>query len=145
MENNDKKLPTDSELKRFWQVLSRIEKGDSLNVIFRGKNPPMSNTLFYRLIGENSDLNVKYARAREIYADKIFDEILTISDHSSEDHTPFTGANVIQRDRLKIDARKWMLSKLAPKTYGDKLDIDHSTKGEKISSIQVTIVQPKEE
>jgi hypothetical protein len=51
------------------------------------------------------------------------DEILEISDHREEDHTPFTGMNVVQRDRLRIDTRKWLLSKLEPKKYGDKVDV----------------------
>jgi hypothetical protein len=29
----------------------------------------------------------------------------------------------INRSRLRIDARKWLLSKLAPRKYGDKLEL----------------------
>ena len=29
----------------------------------------------------------------------------------------------IQRSRLRIDTRKWLMSKLNPKVYGDKLDM----------------------
>ena len=32
---------------------------------------------------------------------------------------PVTNHNVINRDRLRVDARKWAASKLAPKKYGD--------------------------
>ena len=113
-----------TDIEKFEQVCNKIESGMSLRKIFSSEDSPMSNTLFYRLIKENKELNERYARAKEIYADSIFDEIIEISDHSSEDHTPFTGGNVIQRDRLKVDARKWILSKLEPKKYGDKLDID---------------------
>lgn len=68
----------------------------------------------------------KYARAKEDQADFLAEEMLTISDHTSEDHTPFTGANVIQRDRLRVDTRKWIASKLKPKKYGDKLDVEQT-------------------
>jgi hypothetical protein len=68
----------------------------------------------------------KYVRAKEDQADFLSDEMLEISDHTEEDHTPFTGANVIQRDRLRIDTRKWIASKLKPKKYGDKLDIEQT-------------------
>ena len=113
------------EEKKFEKVCLRLEKGESLRGIFASDNSPMSNTLFYKLLNRPS-LNERYARAKEIYADSLFDEIIEISYHSSEDHTPFTGANVIQRDRLKVDARKWILSKLEPKKYGDKQAIEHT-------------------
>ena len=29
----------------------------------------------------------------------------------------------VQRNKLRVDARKWVLSKLAPKKYGDKLEL----------------------
>ena len=32
----------------------------------------------------------------------------------------------IGRSRLRIDTRKWAASKLAPKKYGDKLDLNHA-------------------
>lgn len=67
---------------------------------------------------------VQYARAREEQADFLAEEIIDISNHTEEDHTPFTGGNVVQRDRLRIDARKWVASKLKPKKYGDKLDLN---------------------
>jgi hypothetical protein len=67
----------------------------------------------------------QYARAREAQADFLADEIIEISEHTEEDHTAFTGINVIQRDKLRIEARKWVASKLKPKKYGDKLDLNH--------------------
>jgi hypothetical protein len=54
----------------------------------------------------------KYARARERQADRRCDEIITIADEA-------TDAGLA---RLRVDARKWQASKLAPKKYGDKLE-----------------------
>jgi hypothetical protein len=133
-----------TEFERVEKVCERIEQGESLRKIFASDNSPMSNTLFYRLINENPDINERYARAKQIYADSLFDEILDISDHSEQDHTPFTGTNVIQRDRLRVDARKWILSKLEPKKYGDKLDVDHTSKGEKITGFRIVDVDGSE-
>jgi hypothetical protein len=33
---------------------------------------------------------------------------------------------MIERARLKVDARKWVAAKLKPKKYGDKLQTEHS-------------------
>ncbi|MDM1049402.1 hypothetical protein [Sphingobacterium hotanense] len=86
----------------------------------------------------------QYARAREDRADNIFEEILDIVD--CEDHdmgidekgNPRVNHDVIQRDRLRVDARKWMLGKMQPKKYGDKLDV--TSDGEKLEG-GVTIFQ----
>lgn len=69
-----------------------------------------------------------YARAREDQADFLADEMMEISDHTEEDHTAFTGINVVNRDRLRIDTRKWIAAKLKPKKYADKIDqnINHT-------------------
>lgn len=76
-----------------------------------------------------------YARAREDYQDKVFEEILTISDDGSRDYTvdEDDGREVvdhdhIQRSRLRVDSRKWMLSKMDPKKYGDRIQQDSNVK-----------------
>lgn len=109
----------------FNEIILDIENGMSLRASLRKQNRPDSTT-FYKWIDNDKEKNIQYARACEIRADKIFEEIIEISDHSEEDHTPFTGGNVIRRDQLKIDARKWMLGKMNPKKYGDKIQQEHS-------------------
>lgn len=37
-----------------------------------------------------------------------------------------TECDMIEHRRLQVDARKWYLSKVLPKVYGDKLDLNHS-------------------
>lgn len=76
--------------------------------------------------GENEEFSEMYARAREDQADNMADQIVEISDNEEEDP---------QRSRLKIDARKWVASKLKPKRYGDK--IQHS--GDADNPVQVVI------
>lgn len=86
----------------------------------------------------------QYACAREVRAENIFEEIIDIVD--CEDHdivldengVPRVNNDVIQRDKLRVDARKWMLGKMAPKKYGDKIDV--TSDGEKLEG-GVTIFQ----
>ncbi len=58
------------------------------------------------------------------------DELIDIADDSSlDDFDPKTGKinqESYQRARLKVDVRKWYLSKLAPKRYGDRLNQVHT-------------------
>lgn len=69
-----------------------------------------------------------HAKAMEARSDKIFEEILEIADDSSNDIKYTDNGEVINsefvaRSRLRVDARKWMLGKMQPKKYGDKLDL----------------------
>ena len=66
-----------------------------------------------------------YALAREAQADKLFKECLEIADRGSESENE--SPQRIQRDRLRVDTRKWMAARLAPKKYGDR--ISHDVKG----------------
>lgn len=72
----------------------------------------------------------KYARAKEMQADLLAEEILDISDDGSNDFMTivkgdeaYTVENkeVINRSRLRVDSRKWIASKLKPKKYGDRI------------------------
>ena len=62
----------------------------------------------------------QYTRAREDRAEGIFEEILDIADDGTNDMIvdPETGAERlnsehVQRSRLRVDTRKWMLGKMA--------------------------------
>jgi hypothetical protein len=85
-------------------------------------------------IADNQEFAAQYARAKDLQADFLAEQIIEISDDDSEDEIfvggdDETGAGTkrvannefIQRSRLRVEARKWVASKLAPKKYGDKL------------------------
>ncbi len=88
---------------------------------------PSSQT-FYKWIDEDEIKSKQYARATSVRADSIFEDILYIADNVELGHTEkekdgeieTTTGDMIQHRRLKVDARKWYLSKLNPKKYGDK-------------------------
>lgn len=85
------------------------------------------------------DFAKQYARAKEMQADFLAEEIIEISDDGSndtyedEDGVEKVNHDVIQRSRLRVDARKWYAGKLRPKKYGDKMDI--TSDGERIAPI----------
>lgn len=62
-------------------------------------------------------LSALYARAREAQAHAIAEDAIDIAD--SEALTP----EAVQRNKLRVDARKWMASKIAPRLYGEKLEV----------------------
>lgn len=124
---------TPSQVKTlFKKVIAEVEKGKALNHLLGTSGFP-SRRKFYEWIREKEDLRERYARACEIRAEAIFDEIIQIADDDTND-TEYTesGAKVnsewVNRSRIKIDARKWVLSKMQPKKYGDKLDVTSDNK-----------------
>lgn len=114
-------------------ICERIRKGEWLHKIAGTEGLPPEATL-YRWLDDNEDFRELYARAREDRTDRMAAEMLEIADDSAED-TIFVqdsdkdgeGAREVQnhewinRSRLRVDARKWLMSKLAPKRYGDKI------------------------
>ena len=82
---------------------------------------------FLRACDADPDLAKHYARARQALLDKMADEILELADAPVPvlDNGATDNALVRQR-QLQVDTRKWFLSKLAPKVYGDRLDVSVS-------------------
>jgi hypothetical protein len=130
--------------KTFDEICLRIEEGESLRSVLRSEGMPSSQT-FYIWIDSEESKSKQYARATSKRADAMFEDILDIADDSTNDYIETDigdGVTVqklnsehIQRSRLRVDARKWALSKMNPKKYGDKVDIDHTTKGKEINSV----------
>lgn len=94
----------------------------------------ISQDTLWRWIATDKEFSEQYARAKELGADCVAEEMLEIADDGSNDwmesnkpNDPgydFNGEHV-QRSRLRVDARKWYLSKIAPKKYGDKVINTH--------------------
>jgi len=117
----------------FNKVIDYISNGMSLRAALKKKDT-FSTTIWFDMIDESELRNKQYARACEKRADSIFDEILAIADSQEGDVVDIDGVmitqhNVIQRNRLQVDARKWTVSKLNPKKYGEKLELDNKHSG----------------
>lgn len=94
---------------------------------------------FYKWLASSEDFAKQYARAKEMQAEFLAEEMLEIADDSSEDllgvdehGNRMENREFINRSRLRVDTRKWIASKLLPRKYGDKLDM--TSGGESINS-----------
>jgi hypothetical protein len=133
----------------FTHICDEMSKGRSLRSVLRDEDMPHSDT-FYIWVNSDRLKTVQYAQACEKRAEKIFEEMLSIADDSTNDtmYIETKGGKEIEvedkewtnRSRLRIDTRKWMLSKMMPKKYGDKLDI--TTDGEKIATPVIKMLPP---
>ncbi len=134
-------------------VCSELTKGRSLNNVLQTEpNMPDPATFLQWLSEDPEGLAQHYAHAREIGYKKLADEIIEISDEThtttwiheqdpdgeylfNADKSPKLkevlvplSSDVIARNRLRVDTRKWMLSKMLPKIYGDKITNEHTGK-----------------
>lgn len=106
-------------------ILERMTHGRSVRSIAKDEDMPAMSTIFKWLI-EHKDFSEQYAGACEQRAEAIFEETIEIADDNRGDYTVDEDGNEIvnheniQRARLRVDTRKWFVSKLAPKKYGDK-------------------------
>ena len=111
------------------EICNHIADGKSLRTIAAMENMPAQSTIMLWLDGTRPEFSEQYARAHEAYADKLAEETLLIADDSSQDTYVDADGNVktdteaIQRSKLRVDTRKWLASKKAPKKYGDKVAI----------------------
>ena len=101
-----------------------IAEGQSVAEICERRDQPSQQSV-YTWLRENEDFLERYARAREAQADLFFKECLEIADRGKDGENESQAR--IQRDRLRVDTRKWMAARLAPKKYGDH--ISHDVKG----------------
>ena len=99
---------------------------------------PVINTV-WTWLNKYADFSQRYARAREEQADLFAEEIIELADMAME-----AKDNVqAQAYRLRVDARKWVASKLKPKSYGDRVEANISGALE-IAQIQRIVVDKVE-
>lgn len=102
----------------------------------------VNQSAFTLWMRDDEELAKEYARAREDLIERIANEIIEISDQDVE-VSPEGKKDwaAIQKHKLQVDTRRWLLSKLAPKRYGEKLEIsgdqDSPLKIEKIERVIV--------
>jgi len=100
---------------------------------------PAMSTVFLWL-ATHKEFSEQYELAVQARSAYHAEELLDIADDGSNDWMERKGddgsvqgwkenGEAIQRSRLRVDTRKWLLSKLQPKKYGDKTAHEHSGPG----------------
>lgn len=129
------------------EICRRIVLGDSLRSICIEEGMPCRETALTWASDVHHPFSDQYTRAKQIQALGMSEELLEIADDGTndwmerrnKDGSTYEAVNeeVIQRSRMRIDTRKWILSKMLPKTFGEKQSVDHTSAGEKLQSVVV--------
>ena len=96
-------------------ILALISSGKSARKACAEVGVP--DPTFHRWV-EEEGISEQYARAMEGRADAVFEDIIEIADNTDPDAD-------VQRDKLRVDSRKWAVARMAPRKYGDRLDLNH--------------------
>lgn len=107
------------------EICAQLAEGISLRTVCLAKGMPDKATVF-RWLREHKEFRDQYARAKEESADAMSEEILDISDDSIsviKEGAEKKSTALAQVQRLRVDTRKWIMSKMKPKKYGDRVDL----------------------
>lgn len=94
------------------EICDRLAKGESLRSISADEWMPERSTV-RRWLMSSDEFRNQYARARDDQADEYADRVIFEAENATDP----------QLGRLRMDALKWAASKLAPKRYGDKVQV----------------------
>lgn len=118
------------------EICERLANGESLRSICRDEHMPSDFAVRNWVIHDVEGFASHYTRARDAGLDVLADEVLEIADDGTNDWMEKHGKNggtfiaengeAMARSRLRFDARRWYLSKLAPKRYGDRQAVELS-------------------
>lgn len=117
------------------EVCRRISEGESLRQVCRDESMPSTSTVM-KWARELPEFTELYTQAREALLEHWAEEISEIADDGSNDWMKrevkegrfeiVLDAEHVNRSRLRVDTRKWLLSKLAPRKYGDRVSAELS-------------------
>lgn len=108
------------------KIIARIAAGESLRKICAPPGMPSEATVRLWATEDRNGFSAQYTRAREAQMDALAEDILEIADDDDED---------VNRARLRVDTRKWLMSKIAPKRFGEKRS--HEVTGARGGPVQI--------
>jgi hypothetical protein len=113
------------------RVCEWVAQGRSLVSYCKKPGTPGYRTIM-RWLSEQPAFQANYRTAHAHQADYIADEIIDIADKArmgtrttkrADGEVETVTVDMVERSRLQIHARQWYAAKLAPKKYGDKLEL----------------------
>jgi hypothetical protein len=130
------------------EICDRLAAGESLSAIC--KHPQMPDEKTVRLWAtEGSEWALtfapKYTRARQIGYERLADQVIEIGDSSFVGPDGFVDNGAVQAARLACENRKWLLSKMLPKQFGDKVTAELVGDSDRplITRIELVPVDPR--
>jgi hypothetical protein len=119
------------------EICDRLANGETLTRICEDPHIPSRQTVTRWLADESKpEFLSRYAVARGLQTDYYADHIVDIADDASRDWTertngegeaiaPALNHEHIQRSKVRIETRQWIMERLNPKKYGQRTKLEH--------------------
>ena len=130
------------------KICDLIAEGYTLRQIGNMEGMPWKSTVT-KWRQAHDEFEAMYARAKALQADHMAEEIIEIADDGSNDWMDREIENGgvvtvvdhehIQRSKLRVDARKWLMAKMAPRRYGDHVAVTGADGGSVVVEHRVAI------
>jgi hypothetical protein len=129
----------------------RLALGRSAVSVCEDADMPSYNTL-YDALSKDENFQGEYARAKELRAEAYLEELSEIADDGRNDWMTIKRGNeyvevpnreVLERSKLRVQTRQWIMSKMLPRKYGDKLDVNHGNQEGKSFNITISPTDAK--
>lgn len=126
------------------RICEELSLGFSIRTVCKPDEMPAIST-FFRWMRENEEFQKQYARAKQEAADAMAEDILDIADDGTNDWMEAQRKDgstyykpdyeTIQRSKLRVETRKFLMAKMKPKRYGEKIDV--TSDGEKLNNVVI--------
>jgi hypothetical protein len=136
--------PSEYTQERADAICEMLAMGYSLRTVCQEDTMPSAATVF-KWMREHDEFLKQYEKAKQESTDAMAEDLLDIADDGTNDWTTKTNkdgseydvvnAEVIARSKLRVDTRKWLMAKMKPKKYGEKLDV--TSDGDKLEGLVV--------
>lgn len=105
-------------------ICLRLACGESMRSVCRDSDMPSMQTM-WTWLREKPDFLEQYERAKQESADAMSEDALALADESAEVIVGDDRSDSarVQAKKLQVDTRKWLMAKMKPKKYGDKVDV----------------------
>ena len=127
-----------TELDKAGKITAILKACEDMSTAKACEASSVPTNTFMNWLANNATKSADLAHARTLYHDKLAQDILDLSNEKIPKDLERGEANAwVQRQRLRIDAIKWILSKVAHRKYGDRLTLD----GDKENPIAIAKIE----
>lgn len=117
------------------EVCERLALGETLPMICEDDHIPSRATIMNWVVENRSGFSSRYTHARELQREAWADDMITISDDARNDYMERVRLNGskdlaydkehVDRSKLRVETRKWLMKVGSPHKYGDKVEQTH--------------------
>ncbi len=121
------------------EILGRLRSGETLASICRDDHIPCKSTILGWIGDDVSGFSALHAHAREMSTYAIAEQVVEIADDGTHDYVErhrrdgsaetTLDAEHVQRSKLRVDTRKWLMERYNPKVFGARTALEHSAPG----------------